>query len=615
MYILGISAYYHDSAAAIIYNGEIIAAAQEERFTRIKHDDAFPSKAITFCLEFAGINLNEVDTITFYDKPFLKFERLIETYVGNAPRGFISFLKAIPVWTKQKLFLKKIIKEELKKIAGCDLKNIKIVFTEHHLSHAAGAYFTSPFREAAILIVDGVGEWVTTTLAIGKENSIEILKEIHYPHSVGLLYSAVTYYCGFKVNSGEYKLMGLSPYGTDINEVNRLEQIILNNFCTVHADGSIELNQHYFTFSTGLKMIDKKKWSDLLGFAPRVPETEISMQYCNLAMAIQRIINDILCKLAAHLQEITHSKNLCISGGVALNCVANKAIADLNIYSEIYVQPAAGDAGGALGCALATYHIYFEKSRLEPNPEIANNCFLGPSFTNEEVIKFANQRNVPFRFIENDDELANKVAGLLAHGNIAGWFKGRMEYGPRALGARSILADPRIADMQKKLNLKIKFRESFRPFAPAVMEERAGEYFEIKMPSPFMLFTFPVKQAYDVVDDNTASIQQKINGLRSPLPSITHVDNSARVQTVNKKDNFAFYKLLQAFYNATGCAVLINTSFNRRGEPIVCTLKDAYECFMETEMDYLVIENCLFEKKSQPLLTDKLENKHNFVLD
>ncbi|MBS1668122.1 MAG: carbamoyltransferase [Bacteroidetes bacterium] len=611
MYILGISAFYHDSAAAIIKDGEILAAAQEERFTRVKHDSSFPSNAIRFCLDFVGTEIESIDAISFYDKPFLKFERLIETYTNNVPKGLDSFLKAIPVWGKEKLFLKKIIKDELKKLTGNKIDSKKLLFPEHHLSHAASCFYCSPFNDSAILIADGVGEWATTTLAIGYGNSIKVLKEIHFPNSIGLLYSAVTYYCGFKVNSGEYKLMGLAPYGNNPKEVERIEQIIRSHFCTVFEDGSISLNQDYFNYATGLRMVNEPKWAKLLGFPRRREETEITGHYCHLAKAIQQLVNDVMCKLARHVKEITGAENLCMAGGVALNCVSNAAIWNTQLFKNIYIQPAAGDAGGAIGSALAAHCIFFNNKRSFPKP----NIYLGPAYQTDEVEKFARNQQAVYSYIEDEQSLVEKAADYLSEGKVVGWFQGRMEFGPRALGARSILADPRISGMQKKMNLKIKCRESFRPFAPSVLAEKANEYFDIDRPSPYMLYVFPVRNRIDHADPVDETIQNRINQVRSELPAITHVDFSARVQTVSKENNPRFHRLLETFDKITGCPVLINTSFNRRGEPIVCSIADAYTCFLETEMDVLIIENCIFIKQSQSGLPPSGKQQANFILD
>jgi carbamoyltransferase len=618
MYILGISAYYHDSAATLLHNDKIIAAAQEERFTRVKHDASFPVNAIKYCLEFAQINISDIEAIAFYDKPFLKFERLIETYANNIPRGLPSFLKAVPVWTKEKLFLKKIINDELKKIGTLKKIDAPVLFPEHHLSHAASAFFASSFSTSAILVVDGVGEWATTTIAFGENNKITTLKELHFPHSLGLLYSAITYYCGFKVNSGEYKLMGLSPYAIDDDEVNRLERIISHVFCNVYRDGSFELNQKYFTYASGLRMVNHKKWATCLGFPPRKPESEIDPCYCNLAMATQRFINHVMLSLATQAKNLTGADRICLAGGVALNCVANSEIQKSNMFKEIFVQPAAGDAGGSLGAALATYYIYFGKERIVQENNIMQGCLLGPAVSDTRVEKFAEKNKAVYNKFETTAQMTTRVAELLSEGKIVGWFQGRMEFGPRALGARSILADARIPDMQKKLNLKIKARESFRPFAPAVLEEDAAAYFAINNPSPFMLFTYQISPNLKktISDHGNGSLQDRANMLRSSLPAITHIDYSARVQTVNKADNELLWHLLQAFKTITGVPVLINTSFNRRGEPIVCTFKDAYLCFMETEMDFLVAGNYLFDKKAQPAVNLKDHKKSDsFIPD
>jgi carbamoyltransferase len=618
MYILGISAYYHDSAATLLHNDKIVAAAQEERFTRVKHDASFPVNAIKYCLEFAQINISDIEAIAFYDKPFLKFERLIETYANNIPRGLPSFLKAVPVWTKEKLFLKKIINDELKKIGTLKKIDAPVLFPEHHLSHAASAFFASSFSTSAILVVDGVGEWATTTIAFGENNKITTLKELHFPHSLGLLYSAITYYCGFKVNSGEYKLMGLSPYAIDDDEVNRLERIISHVFCNVYRDGSFELNQKYFTYASGLRMVNHKKWATCLGFPPRKPESEIDPCYCNLAMATQRFINHVMLSLATQAKNLTGADRICLAGGVALNCVANSEIQKSNMFKEIFVQPAAGDAGGSLGAALATYYIYFGKERIVQENNIMQGCLLGPAVSDTRVEKFAEKNKAVYNKFETTAQMTTRVAELLSEGKIVGWFQGRMEFGPRALGARSILADARIPDMQKKLNLKIKARESFRPFAPAVLEEDAAAYFAINNPSPFMLFTYQISPNLKktISDHGNGSLQDRANMLRSSLPAITHIDYSARVQTVNKTDNELLWHLLQAFKKITGVPVLINTSFNRRGEPIVCTFKDAYLCFMETEMDFLVAGNYLFDKKAQPAVNLKDHKKSDsFIPD
>jgi len=606
MYILGISAFYHDSAAAIIKDGEIIAAAQEERFSRKKHDAGFPSKAVEYCLKEARITIDDLETVVFYDKPLLKFERLLETYYAFAPKGFASFLMAMPVWLNEKLFLKKIIRDELKKIHSYDKKKLKLLFPEHHLSHAASAFYPSPFEEAAILTIDGVGEWATTTISKGSGKNIEILKQLNFPHSVGLLYSAFTYYLGFKVNSGEYKLMGLAPYG-DPASTQTIEFInkIKTNLVTVFDDGSVFLDQKYFNYSVGLRMVKDDSFKQIFGFARREPEDELQQQHCNLALAIQQVTEEIVLKLAAHAKELTGCKNICLSGGVALNCVANGKLQNEQLFDELYIQPASGDAGGAVGAALAAHHIYFEKERsVVAEMDAMKGAYLGPSFNDEEIRAAASSFSAKYKRYEEREALNELVARLINEGNAIGWFQGRMEFGPRALGNRSILADPRNPEMQKKLNLKVKFREGFRPFAPAVLAEDAQHYFDLTTPSPYMLLVQQVKKELQhAVPENyhQQSINEKLYFQKSSLPAITHIDCSARIQTVHASTNKPFHELLTAFKQLTGCAVLVNTSFNVRGEPVVCTPIEAYQCFMRTGLDYLVIENYLFSKKDQPL--------------
>lgn len=606
MYVLGISAFYHDAAAALLYNGQLIAAAQEERFTRKKHDAAFPSNAITFCLKKAGIELTDLDCIVFYEKPFLKFERLLETYYAFAPKGIASFLKAMPVWLNEKLFLKKIIRDELKKINPAAAKQVRLLFTEHHLSHAASAFYPSPFEEAAIVTIDGVGEWATTTICKGNSISITLLKQLNFPHSVGLLYSAFTYYLGFKVNSGEYKLMGLAPYG-DPGSVQTKEfvETIKKHLVTVFDDGGIFLHQSYFNYAAGLRMANDSKWEMLFGFKRKMEEEELQQHHCNLAWAIQHVTEEIVLKLAAHAKQITGAKNICLAGGVALNCVANGKLQNSGLFDNIYLQPAGGDAGGAAGAAWAAYHLYKEQNRTIQLPDGMNGAYLGPSFTNEEIEQTLTGFNAGYLQIQNEVELNSTVAALLDQGNVVGCFRGNMEYGPRALGNRSILADARNEAMQKKLNLKIKYREGFRPFAPAVLAEDTAQYFELNTSSPYMLLVQLVKEELrNPLPQNyhSLSLQEKLYYRRSSLPAITHIDFSARIQTVHKETNPAFHGLLTAFKQLTGCSVLINTSFNVRGEPPVCTPQDAYLCFMRTEMDYLVMENFLLAKKDQPAL-------------
>ncbi len=601
MLILGISAYYHDAAAAIIKDGVIIAAAQEERFTRVKHDENFPVNAIQYCLKEAVADISEVDAVVFYDKPFLKFERILETFVAYAPKGMLSFIKAIPLWIKEKLFLKKTIKDELQKLGSFNVKKQPLLFTAHHLSHAASAYFPSAFTESAILTIDGVGEWATTSICKAENNNITTLKEIHFPHSVGLLYSAFTYFLGFKVNSGEYKLMGLAPYGNSTDEQTILfKKIITEKICSVYEDGSLFLHQKYFNYATGFTMVHNAQWEQLFGMPKRKPEDAITQQHCNLALAIQQVTEDIVIKLAIHAKAITGSNNLCLAGGVALNCVANGKLQQLKIFDNIYIQPAAGDAGGALGAALAVHHIYFK----EPKNKIITydtmqGAYLGPQFTNDEVI-VACKKNKLVYTLQDDEWLYKNVASALASEKVIGWFNGRMEFGPRALGNRSILANPSNAGMQQKLNLKIKFREGFRPFAPAVLAEKAIEYFNIDTPSPYMLLVSDVKYK-TILTSNYAqlSMAEKLQQVKSNLPAVTHADGSARVQTVNKNTNPKFWQLLHEFNAQTGCPVLINTSFNVRGEPIVCTPQHAIDCFLHTEMDILVMENIVVKKEEQ----------------
>ncbi|MEO8109475.1 MAG: carbamoyltransferase, partial [Ginsengibacter sp.] len=603
MYILGISAFFHDAAAALIKDGEIIAAAQEERFTRIKNDESFPLNAIKFCLDFASISINDLECIVFYDKPFLKFERLLDTYLAYAPNGLISFIKAMPLWLKQKLFLKKIIRDELKNLTGSNTSKVKILFTEHHLSHAASAYFPSSFSESAIVTIDGVGEWATTSISKGNGNEITVLKEIRFPHSIGLLYSAFTYFLGFRVNSGEYKLMGLAPYGNaDAEETQRFILTIKKNICEIFDDGSVFLNQDFFTYATGLKMLNKKKWEQLFGISARDPEGEINQQQCNLAFAIQSIIEECVFKIAHEAKKLTGADNLCLAGGVALNCVANGKLQKAGLFKNIYVQPAAGDAGGALGAALAAYHIYYKKEKIAHLfYDGMKGSFLGPEFSSNEIEKVCKQLKIVYS-VETEESLIQKTASILKEGNIVGWFQGRMEFGPRALGNRSILADPRDPAMQKKLNLKIKYRESFRPFAPSICAELANEYFELEQASPYMQFVQNVKEYVRKKlpeNYNTLLPEEKLSIERSALPAITHVDFSARIQTVHEETNPRFRKLLLAFQSLTGCPVLVNTSFNIRGEPVVCTPSEAINCFMHTEMDVLVLNDFLILKSDQ----------------
>lgn len=604
MRILGISAFYHDSAAALVVDGAIVAAAQEERFTRKKHDPSFPANAISFCLKQEAIDISEVDAIVFYDKPLLKFERLLETYYAFAPRGVASFVTAIPVWVKEKLFLKRILYSELGKFEGFDKKKAKLLFPEHHLSHAASAFYPSGFEEAAILTVDGVGEWTTASVCKGEGNSITILNEMHFPHSVGLLYSAFTYFLGFTVNSGEYKLMGLAPYGIpDSIDVTRFVEIIKSELVRIHDDGSIWLNQKFFSYATGLRMISDKKWKKLFGFDRRNPESKIEQHHSNLALAIQMVTEEIILKMAAEAKRITGSENLCLAGGVALNCVANGKLLESGLFKEIYIQPAAGDAGGAVGAALAAYYLFFNQKRITDERDAMNGAFLGPEFSEQEIEYTARRFKAVFEKVEDFEVLAEKTARVIAAGNVVGWFQGRMEFGPRALGNRSILGDARNSDMQLKLNLKIKYRESFRPFAPSVLAEDCTEYFDLQTDSPYMLLVAQVKnKRLNSVPGNYHSLplMERLYFQRSDIPAITHIDNSARIQTVHAETNPKYRKLLIEFKKLTGYGVIVNTSFNVRGEPIVCTPDDAYKCFMNTEMDFLVMGNFVFDKTKQP---------------
>lgn len=605
MYILGISAFYHDSAAALIHDGEIIAAAQEERFTRKKHDPAFPANAVRYCLEYAGISLADVAVVVFYDKPFLKFERLLETYYAFAPQGLSSFIAAIPVWIKDKVMLRSLLLEELSTLGGIDSTVIKLLFSEHHLSHAASAFFPSPFQDAAVLTIDGVGEWSTASICHGTGNSLTIRKELHFPHSLGLLYSAFTYYLGFKVNSGEYKLMGLAPYGDPSSgRVDRFEQLVLDNLISLKDDGSLWLNQKYFDYATGLTMTNNKCWQELFGFPPRNQESEIQTEHCDLALAIQRVTEEVVLRMAREAQKLTGARNLCLAGGVALNCVANGKLLNSGIFDNIWIQPAAGDAGGALGAAFAAYYIYCGKERRADGVnDQMKGSYLGPEYSDIDVERTARKYRAAYRRFDDLETLCAETAAHLAAGNVIGWFQSRMEWGPRALGNRSIIADARSQEMQKKLNLKIKFREGFRPFAPSVMIEEQQEFFSGAVPSPYMLLVADVqeKRRKPLPDGyHGMSLREKLYHQRSDIPSVTHVDFSARLQTVHRETNPHYWHLINAFKKKTGYGVIVNTSFNVRGEPIVMNPEDAYKCFMRTEMDYLVIGNYIFDRKEQP---------------
>ena len=613
MIILGISAFYHDSAAAIISDEHIIAAAQEERFTRIKHDASFPINAVQYCLEEAGVGAGEIDRIVFFEKPFIKFERLLETYVSFAPRGFSSFKSALPLWIKEKLFQKKIIREMMAYFPNAETIDweTKLKFSEHHLSHAASAFYPSPFEEAIVLTLDGVGEWVTTSVAIGRGNQLEIVKEIHFPHSLGLLYSAFTYYTGFRVNSGEYKVMGLAPYGEP-----KYTQLILDNLIDVKDDGSYRLDQSYFNYCTGLTMVNKK-FEDLFGRKARKPDEEALEQFhMNIAASVQEVTEIIVLKLTESLAKETGIKNLCMAGGVALNCVANGKIERSGVFENMWVQPAAGDAGGALGAAQAVAHLVYDLPRTVKTKDNMQGSYLGCVFETDDIKQRLSKEGAVFEEHSQADML-KQAAQSLSDQKVVGWFQGRMEFGPRALGGRSILGDPRSEAMQKTLNLKIKYRESFRPFAPSVLREKVGDWFELNGDSPYMLLVDKVKQdkCHAMSDDQQALFGiDKLNVSRSDIPAITHVDYSARIQTVHKETNPLYHQVISEFEKLSDCPVVVNTSFNVRGEPIVCTPEDAFRCFMGTEMDVLAIGNLILRKdKQDPSLAKDYKNA--FKLD
>ncbi len=593
--ILGISAFYHDSAAALVVDGRIAAAAQEERFTRVKHDPAFPSRAVAYCLEEAGLTPADVDYVAFYDKPLTKFERLLETYLAYAPSGFKSFRLAIPLWLKDKLHMRRMIRRELG-----DGSRARLVFTDHHESHAASAFFPSPFDRAAILTLDGVGEWSTTTLGVGEGSRIELLDHIAFPHSLGLLYSAFTYYCGFRVNSGEYKLMGLAPYGRPI-----YKDAILERLMDLKPDGSFWLDMDYFQYCQGLTMTGER-FHDLFGGPPRPPESNLEQRHMDLAASIQWVTEEVVLRIGREAARKTGAKNLVMAGGVALNCVANGRLLREGPFEDIWIQPAAGDAGGALGAALFVWHQLLEKPRDPQGRDSQRGSFLGPRYTNEEIGRFLASKGVDASPCDSEAELDEQVASILGEGKIVGWFQGRMEFGPRSLGGRSIIGDPRSPAMQATMNLKIKFRESFRPFAPAVLRDRASDWFEIdpKHESPYMLLVAPVRDDKRTPVDaellktmqEDPDLRRRVNVVRSEVPAVTHVDYSARLQTVDEERNPRFAHLLEAFERLTGCPILVNTSFNVRGEPIVCTPEDAYRCFLATDMDALVLEDYVILK-------------------
>jgi len=590
-HILGISAYYHDSAAALLSEGRIVAAAQEERFSRRKNDERFPKHAAAFCLRHAGLTEADLDAVVFYDKPIIKFARLLESYLAVAPGGWTTFPRVLPTWLGEKLNLRGTIRYELPDLR----KDCPILFTEHHQSHAASAFFPSPFEQAAVLTVDGVGEWATTTIGEGHGNEVNILKELRFPHSLGLLYSAFTAYCGFRINSGEYKLMGLAPYGEP-----RYVETIYKHLVELKEDGSLRLNLEHFEFLRSLRMTGAK-FDQLFGGPPRPPETPIEQRHMDVARSVQVVTEEIMLRLVRHARDVTGQKNLCLAGGVALNCVANGLLLREQVFDRIWIQPAAGDAGGALGAALAVWHM--QKGREQPRevvqPDAMQGAFLGPQFSDDEIEAVLRQHGAVYQRLEQD-ALLERVVGLLAEEKIVGFVQGRMEYGPRALGHRSILGDPRSPKMQSVLNLKVKFRESFRPFAPAVLEEKAGEFFELSTSSPYMLLVAPVHASQRLEASATANGLERLKQIRSRIPAVTHVDYSARVQTVSAVENPIFHDVLRRFEAKTGCPVLVNTSFNVRGEPVVCTPDDAFRCFVNTEMDYLAIGNFLLERAAQP---------------
>jgi carbamoyltransferase len=594
MRILGISAYYHDSAAALVDDGEIVAAAQEERFTRRKHDPRFPRHAVEFCLSHAGGRLDDIDWVVFYDKPFLKFERLIETYLAFAPRGFRSFRMAMPLWLREKLFLKSLLRDELRRVSPAFELN-KLLFTEHHLSHAASAFYPSPFDEAAVLTLDGVGEWATTSVAHGRGNDLQIVRELHFPHSLGLLYSAFTYYTGFKVNSGEYKVMGLAPYGEP-----KYAPLIFERLMDLKEDGTFRLDQSYFDYCTGLAMTSDR-FHTLFGGPPRNPDERLVQRHMDLAASIQAVTEEVMLRLTRFIAKETGSRNLCLAGGVALNCVANGKILREGAFERIWIQPAAGDAGGAVGAALAAYHGFARRPRVVCDGDSMHGAYLGPDFAQSDIERRLGEAGGRFSVLD-DGCLIDTVARHLSSGLAVGWFQGRMEFGPRALGARSILGDARSPTMQSLLNLKVKFRESFRPFAPAVLREHTAEWFELDADSPYMLLVADVVQCRrrQMTPDEQALFGiEKLNVVRSSIPAVTHVDYSARIQTVHRETNPRFHALLSAFHDSTGCPVIVNTSFNVRGEPIVCTPEDAFRCFMGTDIDVLAAGNCVLMKSDQ----------------
>jgi len=605
MNILGISAFYHDSAACLVQDGKIIAAVQEERFTRKKHDFKFPKLGIEYCLKQGKISVDDLDYVVFYDKPLLKFDRILQTYLSTAPKGFNSYLQAIPLWLKEKLWIPNTIKNEL------NYKG-KVLFTEHHQSHAASAFYPSPYSNSAILTIDGVGEWTTNSIGVGNGNNLELIKDIKFPHSIGLLYSAFTYYTGFKVNSGEYKVMGLAPYGEP-----KFVDLIYDNLIDLKEDGSYRLNMDYLSYMSGLRMTNHK-FDDLFGAPRRSPESEISQREMDLAKSIQVVVEDVMIKQANYVHKLTGSKNLCMAGGVALNCVGNGKLLKNSPFENIWIQPASGDAGGALGAALTCWYGYLSNERVvDEKSDLQSFSFLGPEYGDQEVVESLKEFN-PVYTNYSENEFYDQASDILASENVVGWFQDKMEFGPRALGNRSIIGDPRSKEMQSKMNLKIKYRESFRPFAPIVLRSKVSEYFDIDVDSPYMLLVAPIQESRRVKlneDQSKLFGIDKLKTIRSDIPAVTHVDYSARVQTVDQEQNQKFGKLLESFYKKTKCPVLVNTSFNVRGEPIVCTPKDAYVCFMRTEMDYLIINNLIFKKEDQPKFNKDSDWQNEFELD
>ena len=608
--ILGISAYYHDAAAALVVDGDVVAAAQEERFTRRRHDPDFPAQAARWCLESSGLVVADLDAVIFYDKPFLKFERLLETYLACAPHGLRSFVAAMPVWIKEKMLLKSELRRELRALAGGTGPLPKLLFSEHHLSHAASAFYPSPFERAAVLCLDGVGEWATASAWVGSGSRLEPRWELHFPHSLGLLYSAFTAYTGFRVNSGEYKMMGLAPYGEP-----RYAELIRRHLVDVKPDGTFRLDMRYFAYATGLRMTSER-FHALFGGPPRAPDAPVDQRTMDLAASIQQVTDDIVLRLARSLRGETGERNLCLAGGVALNCVSNGLLARAGVFDELWIQPAAGDAGGALGAALLAWHHAGGERRSSLGEDHMSGAYLGPAWSDDEIERFCREQRLPHERIEQG-ALVERIAGRLAEGAVVGWMQGRMEFGPRALGNRSILADPRDPAMQRTLNLKIKFRESFRPFAPAVLRERVAEHFELDGSSPYMLLVAPVRDWRPLPSDAAANLAglERLRGLRSPLPAVTHVDGSARVQTVDRATNGIFHQLIAAFGDKTGVPVLVNTSFNVRGEPIVCSPTDAYRCFMTTGIDVLVMGHCVLERAAQPADHPLLAGRREFEPD